>query len=545
MKRNKILSLLFILLIGVSCTDQLRKEQLEQAENVDRITSARYLLAGSIVRITTYYQKEAFSEDNYLAVMEYYQQLFSVKAQSYEEFTKAPDNWGKEFDLLYDTKAGIDVATEEGLPSTAAAQQILQAFMFELLTDIYGDIPFSDALKGREGVVQPKYDPQKDIYEGILKMIDEAVATLKSSSDAIDSEQDLLYEGSKEGWIRLANSIKVRMLVRSYEAFGGSKKADLETASKSLLINSNEWNANMAYVGSNDDDSWYYGRTGDDNELTRRKPSITFIKMLQDNDDPRLLAWISPATTPWSDTIASGVEFRPTIVKDYYGNEFTVNIRNIESAENPDIYTDFPINDIYVGAPLMANSAIKVIWGDESGDAYDNWKMSDWNPNIFLQRSHPLFPATLMEASEVMFNLAEAAQRGWISGDASDYYEKGIRFNMERWEIGDVDIVKYITANALPGDQTGALKAIYTEKWKSLFIQGPQAWFDYRRTNCPTLGVVANNLNSYAFPLRWRYPTYEADNNTENVDEAVNSSLGGKDTQDAKMWILQNVTPVQ
>jgi len=544
MKKNKLLSLLFILLIGVSCTDQLRKDQLEQAENVDRMTSARYLLAGSIVRITTYYQTEAFSEDNYLAIMEYYQQLFSVKAQSYEEFTKAPSNWGREFDLLYDTKAGIDVAMDEGLPSTAAAQQILQAFMFELLTNIYGDIPFSEALKGREGVVQPKYDPQQDVYEGLLKIIDDAVATLKSSSDVIDPEQDLLYEGNKKGWIRLANSIKVRLLVNSYEAFGGSKKAELETASKSLLIDANEWNANMDYVGSNDDDSWYYGRTGDDNELTRRKPSVTFIKALKDNDDPRLTAWLSPATTPWSDTIASGVDYRPTEVTDYYGNKFTVNIRNIESAENPDIYKDFPLNEIYVGAPLMANSAIKVIWGDESGDAYNNWKMSDWNPNIFLQRTHPLFPATLMEASEVMFNLAEAAQRGWISGSANDYYEKAIRLNMERWEITDADITKYIQANGLPSGGAEALKAIYTEKWKSLFIQAPQAWFDYRRTQWPELGAIKNNLNSYPFPLRWRYPTYEADNNTENVDEAVNRSLGGKDTQDAKMWILSNVTPV-
>ena len=542
MKRNKLLSLLFILLIGISsCTDQLRKEQLEQAEDVNRMTSASYLLAGSIVRISTYYQREAFAEDNYLAIMEYYQQLFAVKAQSYEEFTKAPSNWGTEYDLLYDTKAGIDVAMEEGKPSTAAAQQILQAFMFELVTDIYGDVPFSEALQGRDGVIKPKYDDQKSIYEGLLKMLDDAVATLKSSSDVIDDEQDLLYEGDKEGWIRFANSLKVRMLVRSYEAFGGSKQAELQQMAKSALMNDNSWNASMPYQGTNDGDSWYFAQTGNDNELTRRKPSITFIKALRGNGDPRLSAWTIPAKTPWSDTIASGVEYRTITVPDYYGNETTINIKNVEFAGDPSIYDGFPLNDIYVGAPLMSTSAIKVLWGDESGDAYNNWKMSDWNPNIFLQRSSPLFPATLMEASEVMFCLAEAAQRGWISGDASDYYEKGVRLNMERWEISGDDISTYLANNSLPGDNVDALKAIYTEKWKSLFIQAPQAWFDYRRTHWPVLGAK----NSYPFPLRWRYPTYEADNNTENVDEAVNRSLGGKDTQDAKMWLLQNATPVQ
>ena len=544
MKKNKLISLLFILLIGISCTDQMRKEQLELAEEVSRKTEAKYMLAGSIVGITKYYQEEAFAEDNYLAVMEYYQQLFSVKAQSYEEFTKAPGNWDTEYKLLYGTKAGIDLALEQKLPSTAAAMQILQAFMFELLTDIYGDIPYTEAFKGRDYVFLPEFDTQESIYNSLLNKLDSAVILLKNNADVIDEDQDLLYEGNKEGWIRFANSVRLRMLVRSYEAFNGAKSKELQDAANSWLIDDNEWNANMSYEGSNDDNSWYFGEKGNDNELTRRKPSVTFVNALKENNDPRLRAWLSPATTPWTDTITTGVTADTVTVTDYYGNEFTVFYLNADYVENPDILAGFPMNATYVGAPLMASSAIKFIWGDESDDAYNNWKMSDWNPNIFGQRKHPLFQATLMEASEVMFYLAEAAQRGWVTGNASDYYEQAIRLNMKRWEINDDDIDQYIGTNSMPDDNTEALKAIYTEKWKSLFNQAPQAWFDYRRTQWPELGAIKNNLNAYPFPLRWRYPTYEADNNTENVDEAVNRSLGGKDTQDAKMWILSNVTPV-
>jgi len=544
MKKNKILSLLFILLLTVSCSDQLRKEQLEQAEIVDRLTSARYLLTGSIVRISTFYQEKAFSDDKFNAIMEYYMQLFSVKSQTYEEFTKAPSNWGREYKLLYDTKAGIDVAQEEGLPSTAAAQQILQCFMFEYLTNIYGDIPYSEALQGRDGIVQPKFDKQEDIYNGLLKQLDEAVATLSSSSDKIDPEQDLMFDGDKDKWIRFANSLKIRMLVNSYEAFGGSKKDQLQTVANGKIMDDNKFNAAMAYEGTNDDNSWYYGQTGDDNELTRRKPSATFVEALLSNNDPRLTAWIGPAKTPWSDTIASGVDSRSYSVTDYYGNEFTVNFINTETADNPDIYAGYPLNQYMVGAPVQSNITLKLFWGDESGDAYDNWKMSYYNPYIFGQRSHPLFKATLMEASEVMFLLAEAAQRGWISGNAADYYNKAIRLNMERWEIAESDITSYLTANPLPSDNVDALKTIFFEKWKTLFTQTPSAWMDYRRVKQPPLTAVENNINSYPFPLRWRYPTYEVDNNTANVEEAV-SRLDKGDVQDAKMWLLQNVNPVK
>ncbi len=545
MKKKNIFSLLLILLISVSCTDQLRKDQLEQAEIVDRLTSARYLLAGSIVRISTFYQEKAFSDDKFLAIEEYYQQLFSVKSQTYEEFTKAPSNWGREYKLLYDTKAGIDVANKEGVPSTAAAQKILQAFMYEYVTNIYGDIPFTEALRGREGIIQPKFDKQEDVYAGLLKQLDEAVNTLKTSTDEIDSDQDLMFHGDKEKWIRFANSLMIRLVVNSYEASGGSRKAQLEQLSKGLMMDDNEYNAAMPYEGTNDDNSWYYGQTGDDNELTRRKPAATLVEALINDHDPRLTAWIAPAKTPWSDTIASGVASRSYTVSDYYGNEFTIQLINTETADNADIYAGFPLNSIYVGAPVKSNVTLKLLWGDESGDAYDNWKMSSFNPYIFGQRSHPLFPASLMEASEVMFLLAEAAQRGWITGSASDYYEKAVRLNMERWGIKETDINSYLAAHPLPADATDALKTILWEKWKSLFIQAPQAWFTYRRTGYPVPTAVANNINAYPFPLRWRYPTYEVDNNTDNVDEAVSRLNPPQDIQDAKMWILNNVTPVQ
>ncbi len=525
MKNYKIYSLLFLLLVSFSCTDQFRKDQLEMAESVDKITTPAYLLSGSIVRISLFYHKQGVNEDRFNAIMLYYQQLFHVKSQTHEEFAKAPDNWSSEYKLLYDTQAGIDKAEEFGLPSTAAAQKILQCLMFEYLTDIFGDIPYTEALDGREGNVKPVFDTQEEIYTGLIETLDEAVDALKSSSDKIDG--DLLYNGDKQSWIKFANSLKIRLLVRSYEAFGGSKQGELQEAANASYINSNSYNAALVYEGTSKGNSWIWGPANSGEEdMSRRKPSIPFLDLLKANNDPRLLTWIAPALEPWGDKDSSYT------IEDYYGNAYDIQMLN---SDGEDIQ-GFPLGQTYVGAPLTVAS-LEFIYGEGSGSgSYDNYKLSSYT-NLFLQDSHDLLKATLMEASEASFCLAEAAQMGWISGDASDYYEEGIRLNMERWNILESDISTYINANSLPANNNDALVNILTEKWKSLFTQGHQSWFEYRRTGIPA--VVADDPDYVAlpFPSRWRYPTYEMDNNTENANEAV--ARLGEDTQTAKIWLIK------
>ncbi len=534
MKKYKIYSLLFLMLmlVNFSCTDQLREDELELAEGVSQMTNPAYLLSGSIVNIATYYQKKGINEDRFNAIMLYYQQLFSVKSQSHEEFTKAPENWSSEYKLLYDAQAGITKAEEAGLPSTAAAQQILQCLMFEYLSDIYGDIPYTEALSGREGNIKPVFDTQEMIYTGLMKTLDEAVATLGSSSDKIGG--DLLYNGDKQSWIRFANSLKIRMLVRSYDAFGGSKQNELQAAAKALYIEDNTFNAALVYEGTSSENSWIWGPANNgEEEMTRRKPSVPFLDLLKANDDPRILAWIAPALQPW------GYEDATYTLTDYYGDSYQINMLDSDG-EN---IGGFPIGETYVGAPLTV-AQLEYIYGEGSGSgSYDNYKLSSYT-NIFIEDANDLLKATLFEASEVSFCLAEAAQKGWITGiDASQYYENGIKQNMRRWDIKESDISKYLSENLLPLDNNSALVAILTEKWKSLFTQGHQSWFEYRRTGIPAVVGDTPDYVSLPFPLRWRYPTYEVDNNSENANEAVNRL--GEDTQTAKIWIIKGVAPVE
>ncbi len=518
-----------IALFATACTEQLREDQLVQAEEVERLTSPRYLLAGAITEFASFYQEQGFESDQRNAIIEYYQQLFSVKSQLYEEFAKAPENWDKEYKIAYLIQAGIDESEKAEVPATGAALKVLRTAMFSYLTDQYGDIPYSEALKGREGIVNPKYDEQEFIYIDMLATLDEAISTLSTTSDNIDATQDLIYAGNKQSWVRLANSLKVRLLVRSYDAFGGSKKSELQAAANAALISENEYNAGIEYEGSTGTNSWPMGFNNDNGgtSLTRRKPSITFVNMLRDNNDPRLYAWIAPALKPWM------TNPEDTVMTDLHGYSYSVSPRDVATFDGD--LTKYALDEYYIGVPVGQDNLPTIYGdgGDDGGGNYENYKVSSFS-SLFLEDTHPLLQATLMEASEVSFCLAEAVERGWISGDASMYYERGIMQNMERWGVDSGDAAHYVDANPLSGDK---LRKIGTQKWLSLFTNGVESYMNYRRTGYPTeIGDVPASVTQN-FPLRTRYPTIEADNNTEEYDVAV--ARQGVDDQNTRIWLIK------
>ena len=162
--------------------------------------------------------------------------------------------------------------------------------------------------------------------------------------------------------------------------------------------------------------------------------------------------------------------------------------------------------------------------------------------------------AVLMESSEMMFLLAEARQKGWISaGTVKDYYEQGIKLSFERWQV--VDDVKpathigsdkiiedykafYAKAGVALDGTAADLDKIALQKWLSMLLTNQtEAFTDFLRTGKPEfIGKIAASFSIYDYPLRYIYPFDEASNNKENYDAAV-ASLGGKDLPSAKMWI--------
>jgi hypothetical protein len=159
-----------------------------------------------------------------------------------------------------------------------------------------------------------------------------------------------------------------------------------------------------------------------------------------------------------------------------------------------------------------------------------------------------------MESSEMMFLLAEARKKGWItSGTASDYYQQGIKLSFERWKIVDGtkpathigsdkitdDYNAYCSKVALDGTDAD-LDKIALQKWLSFLITNQtEAFTDFRRTGKPAfVGKIAPSFSSYNYPLRYTYPLDEESNNADNYASAV-AGLGGKDLPSSIMWILQ------
>ena len=166
---KKIIFLLITVLLFGACDDQLREDEKQMAQDVSQKTLPHYVFANSIAKLVKFHQDEGFKGDESCAVMQYYQQLFSQGSQNFTEFTGHPSNWNTEYGILRHIRGSIDVATENERPAYVAALDILEVFIFVYITDRFGDIPYSDALKGREGLeyVFPKYDDQKSIYDDI------------------------------------------------------------------------------------------------------------------------------------------------------------------------------------------------------------------------------------------------------------------------------------------------------------------------------------------------------------------------------------------
>ncbi len=140
--------------------------------------------------------------------------------------------------------------------------------------------------------------------------------------------------------------------------------------------------------------------------------------------------------------------------------------------------------------------------------------------------------APIMTYAELQFLLAEAAQKEYITGSVTNYYNEGIRTSHAYYNTTLPS--GYLTAANVAITGTDDLKKIMTQKWIANFLNGYEAWLDVRRTGFPQLPIPADNLNNNKFPVRFRYPSTEQAANRANYEIAV-QRIGG-DTYDSKEW---------
>ena len=439
-------------------------------------------------------------------------------------------------DLLYQRAVALNMDYQQGV------SLVMKSMIFGLITDLWGDAPYTNALKGEQGgaeFITPTYDSQDVIYAGILSDLDKAATLLskpKSAYSSIIENTDLYYGGDPTKWQKLANSLKLRYLMRISAKQPDVAKAGIEkiraNPAQYPIIDDASADATMAYVGNNSGDAWPSNTVFDisGSNYRRIKMSSTLVKPMQATNDPRLAVWAKKVEIPLkvdatlpagSDKIVNGVR---------YLSPDKVGTTQIDTDPN------------YVGLPPSASQLPSGYnFNPTPGQTSVNPHVSYLN-EIYTQAKGPLLKARLVSAAEVHFILAEAAQKGWAAGDAKTHYEAAIKASLTAWGLAS-SYPTFITQKGVAYD--GTLAQLIGQKWIASWTSATEAWFDYRRTGLPAL-TAGPAAKRKALPLRFYYMRDELNLNKANAGAAIekleptaNSQADGKNSAWSKPWLVQ------
>lgn len=537
-----------ISLIGLgSCSDDVLRtdDALQQKDAVESVNDP-YLLASIIKKTSLFYQKMAFDNRMLPAAVQHMESNYQSSDNFYAGFKSPVTSMYDAMDILKLIDGSIGLAETRGSTTHKGIFTIFRVLLFSYMTDFYGDVYYTEALKAREGILYPKYDKQADIYTGLLKELDEASAMIAAGTDPVSGSYDLMFAGDKALWQKFANSLKLRLLMRASAKIPDAA-ARMATIMNSPVLTEAGDNASIQFIGTTNENSWTGGTLNwqSADEFDKRRPCKTLIDKLTELNDPRLKIWVAPVEKPWtSDKAKNGTNFTTT---DNNGYSYTSTWEYIDRSKSEiaayatkDILIDS--NKVYVGFIAGMLSDWKNGNGHydiAAGGATGNFKVSKFS-QLFRENKHPRLKAMIMNSDEVQFILAEAAAKGLITGSTDTYYRKGIANSLLRWGVSQTDVDIYLaqTSIALPADKAGQLVKIADQKWLALFLVSSEAYLDLRRTRLPN---IFNNgrLSGFEFPLRYRYPGDELGQNKTAYDAGVSTLSPSADDQESKVWLLQ------
>ncbi|PKD19488.1 hypothetical protein APR41_16115 [Salegentibacter salinarum] len=414
--------------------------------------------------------------------------------------------WGNGSYNTYNDLRQVTIMIEEaqriGSSNYEAIGKFFRAHYFYKLSLMFGDIPYTDALGGESGSFQPRYDSQEEVFAGIITELDEA-ASLINEETTIDG--DIIYGGDPSRWLRLINSFELKVLLT---LSGKERVGEINTAAKfnevytrGPLISSLSENGQLVFVDQQDSRYTEFNSSSYGSSMFM---SATFIDLLQELADPRL--FIIAEQTP-----GAASEGKPiNDPESYNGGDPTANYSLINET-------------------LVADGNISKV-------------------NARYYTDPTTEPHNILSYWELEFILAEAAVRGWINSDAPMHYENGIRANFEFYrnyaepysDFLSEDFVEQYTNQeqvVLPtGDQGLSIEYIITQKYLSSFLQGGWTqYYDYLRTGYPDFAFPSGATP----PTRFVYPNDEYNNNTTNLEEAINNQFNGNDGIRELPWWLK------
>ena len=505
----------FILLFAAGCTEDF--EEINQNPNFPEQAASELLLPGVMRQMAYNWGDQGWEEG--FTVVQYGARLQFTSGDRYN-WSPTNDPYYDAYDSMRDIENVIrDNQDNPDGQNYYGVALVIKSWIYSYLTDAYGDVPYTDAIKGlSDENITPAFTPQQEIYDGMLSDLKTANSLL---TGAANISGDILYGGDVLKWRKFANALRLRLLMRISDVDQAKATAGMnEIVNDPTTYPIFESNADAAVLQWNSDNPQpkYNTRSGSFDEV---RLSQTLEMRLKELDDRRLIVYAQPTT-------------------------------NSEKG----IYSDNL--DDYVGMPNGLDDA-KALGYSPSGNPDESGSNYISRLGVLLtcracdvDNASPTASQTIiMDYAELLFILAEARERGFISvGDAALYYENGIKasfaYYVERvtaggWteianDLGSFDVDAYIARAIvnLTGTPEEKLEKIALQKWIALFYTGFEAWSDWRRTGMPEIVPGPDAANGGVVPVRFQYPNDVKSTNNANYEAAV--SRQGADDLNTKLW---------
>lgn len=425
--------------------------------------------------------------------------------------------------------------------------RIYRVYLMSIITDTYGDAPFSEAGLGfLEGKFNPKYDKQEDIYNAFFLELEDAVNKIDPTKDKVTG--DLIYAGDVTKWQQLANSLRLRFAMRISNVNPTKAQTEFENAlaANGGVITDASSDALIKYMTiafsfGQEAYSDYRGNSlsqllfGNDPANNPSYLCSTFFNQLYNSGDPRTFKisrcyydGLMSATSPdnrvdiTQEMIEKGIAFSPRDPGAYSWEPWPTGY-------DSDICAELAVNNPSVTATMAREVEPKLA-------------------NNFLKSDNP---GVVMASAEVKFLMAEATVKKWNVGSVSaeDLYKQGVRAAMDFLTDNygctattDAEFDAFIQDKGAFGHTDNQkLEAINTQAWILHFTNPAECWANVRRSGYPKLKSPAEyGFGQYLtggteIPVRLCYPVLESSYNKKSYNEAI-ERMGGTDNWHSLLW---------
>jgi len=518
------------------------------------------------------------------AMQQTYQDAFGSTFSDYQ-WDQQNFDWTGNYATLANNKLLLEKAQSYNWDFHQGVALVMRGFGFANIADFWGDAPDSMALNGTLTGTEnqyPVFDSQESIYENAIADFKAAITHFNGTMadhpeiTSITSTSDVFYGGDPVKWKKLAYSLLLRYYLRLSSKM--DEKANVEAVAPNVFQSiDDDWM--MPFPGADQGSSYQFcSKFNGPSGYHRNKMCGTLTMKMRDLKDPRIVIMAQPVVTP---SVVDASQFAPgdnttltNVVNGIrYINPAAAAAANYKQFDPTTYTTDRPYgairtsiknlydtSSVYVGIPISYDNYVDFNY-NINGTGTQSTSLSNYvsylRTDIYDNPSGPLLAQRLASYSEICFDLAEAALKGWnVGADAATWYNNGIKASFDTWQVfssyqDDVDnyygcVKDYDSYVAQPLVAfNGTLQRIMEQKWIASWQACNEAYMDWRRTGFPALTIGWASYRGQ-IPLRFGYNNSELSNNSTNaqiaIDKLTPSTYNGPDGNNSswsKFWLLQ------